>query len=231
MIPNFQYFLASVCDLDLFETEQQLGIRYPKTPEVFCLLEKIKLSKLSSHDLIKVHPNAILSVLKEIATVISPVFAYEEFVCISETMPEELLCVYLKGLLDFLCDDQILTLQLICQSLFKLINISKAKTTSSLTDVLITFTPLFFPQCRTTKSFLCATRSVLMMIEKPELAFGEHLIEKGDLENFLELIESLEDDEEFDSGNETSSITDDNEVEINLSNHDTSPFYVLTFDI
>ncbi|VDL73521.1 unnamed protein product [Nippostrongylus brasiliensis] len=93
----FQYFLATLCDLQRAVTTPRFGLRYSKTKEVAELRSKIERCRFTARDLVYSHPNIILSVLKESEMFMSlpPLFENEEFLSLSLSSPHELVVSYL----------------------------------------------------------------------------------------------------------------------------------------
>uniref|UniRef100_A0A1I7X5C9 Small ribosomal subunit protein eS17 n=1 Tax=Heterorhabditis bacteriophora TaxID=37862 RepID=A0A1I7X5C9_HETBA len=67
------------------------------TLQVTNLLKKLNRCRLTATDISKTHPNAILSVLKEIFTTLPPLFENEEFICLAKDAPQNLVICYLNG--------------------------------------------------------------------------------------------------------------------------------------
>ncbi|MFH4974540.1 hypothetical protein AB6A40_001249 [Gnathostoma spinigerum] len=180
MQPALQYFLATICDLEVKPKQKiRFGIRYTNTPEVQKLLLKIHRRKCANLGLTNIYPNAIVSVLKEILQMLPRgIFndTSEEFICVSLSSSLSTALVYVNGLIETLP----LTLRqftyLICRSLKNLIEQSAGSPVESYTDALLLFTPLLFPSSvREIDRFLRATRISLILIDLCDVVFRPFL--------------------------------------------------------
>ncbi|CAJ0963880.1 unnamed protein product, partial [Mesorhabditis belari] len=204
--PFLQYFLAGVCDLRPNQDEYshvRFGLRHAQSQEVRDLLEKIEKQDLRIDELAEIHPNAIVTVVKELLLSLPPIFAHEEFLCLPVDCSAELALCYLTTLIDGLSSEQRQLAFLASKAIARLIHVG-GSTTAALTDAVILYTPCLFPLCSSRcPSFLRASRATLLLIESSESLFAPYITHDqfytelfGRLNRLHESILSDSDDEE-----------------------------------
>ncbi|CAJ0571919.1 unnamed protein product, partial [Mesorhabditis spiculigera] len=175
--PYFQLFLASVVDLRSCPEFRNVrfGQRHPQSEEVRRLIRRIDARNLSVEELEKTHPNAIITVIKELLLDLPPMFPDEELLCLPVDCSPELAVCYLTTLIDGLSTEQQQLAYLTSKAICRMVHIC-GSTTSALTDAVILYTPCLFPLCSSRcPSFLRASRATLLLIQSADTIFESYI--------------------------------------------------------